>query len=257
MTALFIFDPYPGNSRPVILIHGLGSDFTSWQFQIKPLAEAGFRPIAIDVPGFGRSGYQFNRWNVRNAALTVIHELVDALEEPVILVGLSLGGTIAQTIYLFRPEKISKMVLASTFSKLRPSPGQNLPYLTRRMAQMARGNIQQQAKSVADRIFPEEEQRPLHDYLFEQIKQANPKIYRQSMLSLGLFNSTRWMKHCSIPVQVISGSEDSTVTLKNQIRMVKTIPLCEHIIICGGGHAVSVDHTEQFNQSLLEFLQRK
>jgi pimeloyl-ACP methyl ester carboxylesterase len=184
-----------------------------------------------------------------------LHELVDKLNGPLIVVGLSMGGTITQMLYRQRPEKIRKMVLVSTFSRLRPSAGENLPYLLRRLAQVSTGNLSKQAQTVADRLFPGEGQKFLHDYLLDQITTANPKVYRQCMVALGLFNSTLWMKKCTIPVLVISGDADTTVTLKNQRRLVNTIPNCEHIIISGGGHAVSVDHSDLFNSSLLSFIQ--
>lgn len=256
MGTLYTVDPYLNNPNPILLLHGLGSDASSWQFQMDPLGRAGFRPIAIDVPGFGQSVYSYRRWNIRKAALIITHNLVDQLEGPVILMGLSMGGTIAQAIYYYRPEKIAKIVLVSTFAKLRPSPGRNLPYLSRRLAQIAVGDIRQQAGTVSDRVFPAPEQQFLHDYLYEQIQKANPKVYRQCMLSLGVFNSTRWMKKCSIPVLVISGKDDTTVTLKNQNRLTQIIPQSQQIIIEGGGHAVSVDHVEQFNRGVLEFLQK-
>lgn len=221
---------------------------------MRELIQAGLRPIAIDVPGFGRSGFDGFPWTVRKASLIVVRELIDRLPSSTIIVGLSMGGTVAQTIYHYRAEKISKMVLVSTFARLRPTPGKNLPYLLRRLAQVSVGNIQKQAKTVADRLFPGEDQKFLHDYLYEQVAHANPKVYRQCMISLGVFNSRIWMKKCKVPVLVISGSVDSTVTLKNQVRLAKLIPNCEHIIITGGGHAVSVDHTSEFNHHLLKFI---
>jgi 3-oxoadipate enol-lactonase len=256
LTALYSIDPFPCNTKPILLLHGLGSDATSWQLQMEPLANAGFRPIAIDIPGFGKSSYPYRRWNIRKASLIIIHEMMEQFSSPIVLMGLSMGGTIAQTIYSYRPDSISKMILASTFAKLRLSPGQNLPYLTRRLAQMAVGDITKQAGTVSDRIFPSPEQKVLHDYLFDQVQRANPVIYRQSMISLGLFNSTHWMKKCKIPVLVISGREDSTVTLKNQTRLSRIIPESQHFVIDNGGHAVSVDHPELFNHAMLEFLQQ-
>jgi len=254
MSALYYLDPAPQNKNPILLIHGLGSDSSSWQFQIPELIKAGYRPIAVDVPGFGKSGFQNYPWTIRKASSIILRELVDKIPEPIILVGLSMGGTVAQTLYRQRPGKFKKLVLVSTFSRLRPSAGENLPYLLRRLAQVSTGNISKQAQTVADRLFPGEDQKFLHDYLLEQVATANPKVYRQCMVSLGLFNSRLWMRKCTIPVLVISGDADTTVTLKNQIRLAHGIPHCEHIIISGGGHAVSVDHAEEFNSFLLRFL---
>ncbi len=256
MPKLYVDDPAPQNKNIILLIHGLGSDSTSWEFQVPPLIEAGYRPISIDVPGFGKSSFAGYPWTVRKASRIVIRELVDQLPSPFVLVGLSMGGTLAQTIYHLRPDKVKKMVLVSTFSRLRPAPGKNLPYLLRRLAQVSVGNIQKQAKTVADRLFPGQDQKFLHDYLMQQIATANPKVYRQCMVSLGLFNGRAWMRKCHIPVLVISGAADTTVTLKNQTRLARGIPGCEHIIIHGGGHAVSVDHVAEFNHFLLDFVSK-
>ena len=247
-------DSYPTNSPIIVMLHGLGSDSTSWQFQIDALGQAGFRPIAVDIPGFGKSKYPYRRWNVKKAALIIIHNLIDRLDEPINIIGLSMGGTVAQEIYFYRPNRISKMILVSTFARLRPSAKENLPYLSRRVAQIAIGDIRKQAGTVSDRIFPSPQLKEMHDYLYFQIREANPRTYRQAMISLGLFNSTRWMKKCSLPLLVISGSLDSTVTLDNQIKLAKIIPGAKHVIIQDGGHAVSVDHFEQFNKEVIRFL---
>ena len=251
---VFYLDPCPQNKKVILLLHGLGSDSSSWQMQIPPLISEGYRPIAIDIPGFGHSRFSARHWSIRRAALMIINQIIDPLQEPVILMGLSLGGVVAQKIVQYRSEQIDKLILVSTFSRLHPKIKKNLPYLGRRMFQIFSGNIRAQAANVADHIFPKPEQKLWHDYLFSQIKSANPRIYRQTMLALSTFNSRRWMKSSIIPCLVVTGSQDTTVTVQDQIRLAKIIPGAKHIFIQNGGHAVNVDHFEQFNSELLNFL---
>ena len=251
---IFYLDPYSKNENVIALIHGLGSDSSSWQLQMDVLASQGFRPIAIDIPGFGNSRFSFRHWSIRRAALMISQQIIDPLEKPVIFIGLSLGGVIAQKILEYRPQKIKKIVLVSTFSRLHPKVKKNLPYLGRRVVQVFSGNIRKQAKTVADRIFPLPDQLIWHDYLLSQVKHANPKIYRQAMIGLSAFNSKRWIKNTGIPCLVVTGSDDSTVTIQDQNRLAKIIPGAKHITIVGGGHAVNVDHYQEFNQKLIQFL---
>jgi peroxiredoxin len=251
---LFLVDPFPKSKRAVILLHGLGSDHSSWVFQVNALSEQGFRPIAIDIPGFGQSKYSYPRWTIRKAALIIAKNLIDQLTEPVDVVGLSLGGTVAQQLVKIRPERIDKLVLASTFSKLRPSVKKNLPYLSKRFGQVVIGDIRKQAVTVADKIFPGQEQHEFHEYLVNQISNANPRIYRQAMIALSVFNSSRWMRKWGGPTLVITGSSDTTVTLENQLKLVSLLKNVKTEIITDGGHAISIDHTKQFNQILLSFL---
>lgn len=251
---LFLYDPAPKNNRPVILLHGLGSDHSSWGFQMKVLAEHGYRPIAIDIPGFGKSNYSHLRWTIQRTALIIAQNLIDQLLEPVDVIGLSLGGTVAQQLVKIRPKRIRKLVLVSTFSKLRPSVKKNLPYLSKRFGQVVIGDIRKQAVSVADKIFPGQNQRDFHDLLVRQISNANPRIYRQAMIALSVFNSSRWMRKWESPTLVIAGSSDTTVTLENQMKLMKLLKNGKAEIIMHGGHAIPIDHTEQFNQIILAFL---
>jgi pimeloyl-ACP methyl ester carboxylesterase len=65
MTKLHFLDPNPTGRPTVLLLHGLGADGSSWTLQLPPLIEAGFRPIAPDAPGFGKSPYDGKGWSVR------------------------------------------------------------------------------------------------------------------------------------------------------------------------------------------------
>ena len=253
---IFVIDPQPQNKKIIILLHGLGSDSSSWQLQFDALISQGFRPIAVDVPGFGKSDFTFHRWTIRRAALMIVRQVIEPLDEPVMLIGLSLGGVIAQKIVQICPQKVTRIILVSTFARLHPKLKKNLPYLSRRILQVFSGNIRKQAVTVADRIFPLKEQKIWHDYLLDQIKNANPVIYRQAMISLAAFNSRRWMKRCAIPCLVITGEKDSTVTAMDQKRLANLIPQSTHIVIAGGGHAVNVDHFEEFNSDVIRFLNK-
>jgi pimeloyl-ACP methyl ester carboxylesterase len=248
------FDPYPKNVKTVLLLHGLGSDHGSWVYQIDTLGEAGYRPIAVDIPGFGKSEFTLPHWTVRRAALIISNKLLDNIPGTVDLIGLSMGGTIAQQLIKIRPDRVGRVILVSTFARLRPTVRKNLPYLSKRVKQMVLGDIRKQAATVADRIFPDNSQIIFHDYLLEQIRTANPKIYRQAMLSLTTFNSTYWMRKWDQPTLVVAGSGDSTVTLKNQKRLAELPRNVIFKVIEGGGHALTIDHRDDFNKLMVNFL---
>jgi len=251
---VFYLDPCPENEKVIVLLHGLGSDSSSWQLQMNVLISEGYRPIAVDLPGFGRSPFPYRHWNIRKATLLIVQQVIDKFPQPVTVMGLSLGGVVAQKVIQFRPESVDKLVLASTFARLRPRLRKNLPYLGRRILQVFSGNIRKQAAMVADHIFPLKEQKVWHDYLYVQVKNANPRIYRQAMVALAAFSSSRWMRHCHIPCLVVTGTKDTTVTIYDQNRLAKLIPEARHIFIQGGGHGVNVDHADEFNRELVQFL---
>lgn len=91
--ALFAYDSGTSiKATPVILIHGLGDEADSWR-HIFPLIAQNRRVIALDLPGFGRSGIQ------RRATMKLHAKAVSTLLRdtgPAILVGSSMGGAIAE-----------------------------------------------------------------------------------------------------------------------------------------------------------------
>ena len=253
----YYLDPAPENKKIILLIHGLGSDSSSWQLQIPDLIKYGYRPIAIDVPGFGKSTYPYKRWTVASATKWVINNFVDQQPGKFDLMGLSMGGVIAQRLIKERPDKFGKIILVSTFSHLHPNIKSNFPYLSKRLIKIISHELNDQAQIVADRVFPFPEQSIWHDYLLEQLLKADPLIYRQAMFSLAVFNSRKWLPTMKNICLVISGDNDSTVTIENQERLVKLIPNCNWKIIHKGNHAVNVDHEIKFNQLMIDFLQKE
>ena len=101
-----------GDRPPVMLIHGVGADGTSWD-QIAPALASEFRVLRLDLRGHGRSGHI-------DGALTLddfVRDVVDVLDACAVpaahIVGFSLGGMIAQGIALQHADRVRRLVLLS------------------------------------------------------------------------------------------------------------------------------------------------
>src|SRR3990172_8580936 len=103
MSTLHYLDPNPAGRKAVLLLHGLGADAASWTLQLPVLTAAGFRPIAPDTPGFGQSPYDGGGWSIRRVAAGMAGLLKELKTGPAHVVGLSMGGTIAQQFALEYP----------------------------------------------------------------------------------------------------------------------------------------------------------
>jgi 3-oxoadipate enol-lactonase len=254
MTKLYYLDPNPSGNPAVLLLHGLGADSGSWTLQIPALTEAGFRPIAPDTPGFGRSPYNGKGWSIPGVAARLAELLEEIHTGPAHLVGLSMGGTIAQQFTLDTPQLVRKLVLVSTFAVLRPDNLGGWLYFLQRFFLVNTLGLPAQAKIVAQRIFPGQESNQLREMLVEIISQADPRAYRKAMASLGLFNSTKRLGEINAPTLVVTGDRDTTVTPARQKSLVTGISGAKQVIIPDAGHAVPVDQADQFNRVLLMYL---
>ncbi len=254
MTELNFLDPNPNGRPAVLLFHGLGADGSSWTLQIPALSQAGFRPLAPDVPGFGSSPYDGRGWSIRRVAARMVDLLGKLGTGPAHIVGLSLGGVIAQQFALDFPQLTKKLVLVSTFSALRPADLNGWVYFIRRVAAVLTLGLQAQAQVVARRLFPNPQDQPLRDMYLAVVARADPRAYRKAMLSLSLFDSRKRLGQIIAPTLIISGAQDTTVTPARQKLLEEGIPAARQVVIPQAGHAVSVDQPERFNQALLDFL---
>lgn len=254
MVKLHFLDPNPSDSTAVLLLHGLGANGSSWTLQFDPLIKSGFRPLAPDTPGFGDSPYDGKGWSIPRVAASMAEFLQEMNVVPSHVVGISMGGTIAQQLTLDFPQLVRKLVLVNTFSVLRPKRLSGWLYFFQRFVLVHSLGLPTQAKFVSRRIFPREDQQVLRDLLIDQISRTDPRAYRAAMRSLGLFNSSKRLSEIKIPTLVVTGERDTTVPLESQRLLAVRINGAQQSVIPGAGHAVSVDHPDQFNMILLDFL---
>ena len=105
-----------GSGPPVVLIHGLFVDHTSWDLVMPELAET-FRVVALDLPGFGASEKPPpSRFPYGiDAFAEAIADLYAGLElGPAAVVGHALGGAVALTLAARHPELVSRLALLDT-----------------------------------------------------------------------------------------------------------------------------------------------
>ncbi len=254
MTTIHFLDPNLGGHPVVLLLHGLGADANSWALQLPMLSDAGFRPIAVDIPGFGQSPYDGSGWSIHRVAAAMAGLLEELHVAPVHVVGLSLGGTIAQQFALDYPHLTCKLVLVSTFAFLRPGNMSGLLYFLQRFILVNTQGLPAQAKVVAQHIFPDGEHEELRTILVDSICRADPRAYRKAMTSLGLFNSLRRLNEIKAPTLVVTGADDTTVIPARQQLLVEGISAARQVVIPNAGHAVPVDQADVFNRELLKFL---
>ncbi len=103
----------PPGGDPVILVHPVGLDLTYWSAQIDALS-AHHDVIAFDLPGHGRTPGAPQDWTLDKAAELLAQVAQSTGSDRVRLVGLSVGGIIAQQLAITRPELVSALVLIDT-----------------------------------------------------------------------------------------------------------------------------------------------
>ncbi len=247
-------DPQPEGAPAVLLLHGLGATAESWALQMPALIQAGYRPLAVDVRGFGKTPFPDRRWSPAQVAQDMDALLAALGLESAHVVGISMGGVLAQQFALDFPQRVRRLVLVNTFARLKPGGLGGWLYFLYRFLLVQFISLEKQARLVSRRIFPHPEQEPLRQMLIEQIRQADPRAYRAAMRALGAFDVLDRLPGLSMPVLVVTGEQDTTVPPASQRQMAARIPHARQVVIPNAGHAVIADQAEAFNRELLAFL---
>ncbi|MBC7227119.1 MAG: alpha/beta hydrolase [Thermoflexales bacterium] len=243
----------PTGAPPVLLLHGLGSAGGDWVMQFGSLSRAGYWVLAPDLRGFGRSSAP-PEVTVQAMAedMALFLERMDAV--PAHVVGISMGGTVAQQLALDHPEMVRRLVLVNTFACLRPKSMSGWLYFLARTVLSSLVGPERQAEMVARRLFPRPDQQLLRENIIRRINQANPCAYRSAMRSLMRFDTTGRLGELRMPVLVVTGAEDTTVPPPVQSALARGIPGARHVVVEGSGHGIIADNPGEFNRILLEFL---
>jgi pimeloyl-ACP methyl ester carboxylesterase len=115
--ARIYFETHGHGDRAVLLLMGLGGDLHLWDPQVAPLAARG-RVILCDNRGMGRSDKPAGPYSIALVAADALAVLDAAEVTRADLVGLSMGGMVAQELALSQPDRVGKLALLATAARL-------------------------------------------------------------------------------------------------------------------------------------------
>jgi pimeloyl-ACP methyl ester carboxylesterase len=251
---LSFHDDNPQGTPAVLLLHGLGATGDSWKEHSAWLADAGWRVLAPDMRGFGESGYP-GHTSIPALAQDMAELVQQVGAAPVHVVGLSLGGTVAQQLALEHPDLVRSLVLVNTFARLHPEGPRAWVYFGLRLLLVHTLGLGAQARLVARHMFPRPDQEPQRRDLVAQVVRANPRAYRATMRALWHFNVEERLGEIRVPTLVVTGGQDSTVSPRNQRVLVDSIPGARLAAVASANHAVPEERPAEFRRILEEFLQ--
>jgi 3-oxoadipate enol-lactonase len=242
-----------GSGPAVVLLHGMGSCADDWVFQF-PALVGRYTALAIDLRGHGESSAPPGSYSIAAMADDVAG-LMGALDVDVAhVVGLSLGGLVAQALAVNHAPRVLSLVLVNTFARLRPQGLRGWLYLLSRALAMLTGGVEAQAEVVARGVFPHPEQDALRQMAADRLRANDPAAYRTTMRAALRFDGRRDLARIRVPALVVAGAEDATVHLAAKKALADGIPGARFEVVPNSGHATPVDRPDVFNDLLVDFL---
>src|SRR5438093_12499989 len=258
-----------GRGDPLLLIMGLAADSTAWLFQVPDFAER-YRTITFDNRGVGRSSKPPGPYTIHQMADDAAG-LLDALRVArAHVLGVSMGGMIAQELALRHPERVRGLVLACTY----PEPDVE----AERQREFGIGQFGGTVTASGEMRIDLSALDPL--MFFQHLL---PRVFNQSFLDRELprlmqlsagalhygfsmhailgqvaavmgHKATDRLHLIAAPTLVITGDADLLISPANPDLLARSIPGAKLVKVAGGSHGFNFETPEIFNRAVLDFL---
>jgi len=257
-----------GSGKTVVLIHGWPLSSSSWEKQITPLLEAGYRVITYDRRGFGHSSKPASGYNYDTLAEDLNKIMTKLNLRAAALVGFSMGGgEVARYLGKYGSERVSKAVFMSAIPPFLLKTSDNPEGVDGSVFDGMKKAIKADRPAFLTEFFS-------NFYNVDILKgtKISDEVVRLSWnigssaspkgtldcVSAWLVDFREELKRINIPVLIMHGDGDRILPLaatgKRTPEFVKGSRL---VVIKGAPHGMNWTHAEEINRELLAFLDEK
>lgn len=243
--------------KKIVLINGMGRDRNSWVMQKHALSER-FSVILYDHRGCGKSDSPKDGYDMPNLVEDLKSVMEAARFDKPVLMGVSMGGMVAQSFAVTYPDMFGALVLISTAAG-KPGLGNLTEQFERYVKDMPGCEPEERIKRGLALIFSPEfvkKNKEAIDALIPGLMEssASPEVYNELLPNLKDFSTYDRLSGIEAPVLVLSGDADAIVNPENTRELARVIPGAREIIYPGAGHGLVIERYEELNRDVIEFV---
>lgn len=258
-----------GSGHPLLLVMGLATDSVAWMFQV-PDFQRHYRTIVFDNRGVGRTSKPPGPYSIHQMADDAAG-LMDALGiARAHVVGVSMGGMIAQELALRHPGRVSALVLGCTYPEPDAAAENQRTFMVGQLggSVSADGQLQIDISSLNPMMFLQQMLPTVFTPSF--IQSELPKMMQifAGSLQYGFsmeailgqvaavmgHRATDRLHRIGVPTLVITGDADNLVAPSNSDVLAREIPGAKLVKVPGGSHGFNFEMPDVFNRAVLDFL---
>jgi 3-oxoadipate enol-lactonase len=240
-----------GAGSDVVLIHGLGSDLTIWDAEAAVFA-AHHRVTRPDVRGFGRSDTPPGPYSPAIFARDLDGLCAACGIDAAHVVGISMGGVIAQRLALDFPQRVRSLVLVSTSSEV----GEKATAVWQRLAdRIERDGFDAQTADASRAVAPAFARR--HPEVVADLGRrnaaCNPRGYAAAARAVSHYNWTAELRRVRAPVLILQGLDDQLTPPGGSVKLSRALPHARLLMVADAGHNLPLEQPAVFRNSVLAF----
>jgi 3-oxoadipate enol-lactonase len=245
-----------GEGEPLLCVMGLAADTLTWLPQLPAFSER-HRTVIFDNRDVGRSSMAGQPYEIRDMAQDAL-ALADALElESFHLLGVSMGGAIAQEIALASPERVRTLTLAVTFCRGGAYARKLSDVWGARMQQMSREQrVDELLLLTMSRDWFEDEGTVewLRGVMLQHPNPQPPEAFARQLDASSRHDARDRLGTLDMPIHVIGAERDILVPGWLSEEIADLIPGCKLTMLEAAPHGITLERAEEFNSAVLDFI---
>jgi 2-hydroxy-6-oxonona-2,4-dienedioate hydrolase len=236
----------------VILLHGLGANVSSWQFNIAALAQ-GYHVVAIDQIGFGKSDKPMLKYRVGTYVDFLDKFMSEVKIEKASLVGNSLGGWIAALTAIKYPNRVEKLVLVDAAGIKPTDIDMNLLY-------SLNYSTRDEARALVKLAFYNQTIVGTDPFIEEsmRVRVTAGDSYTITSLTESIKRNEDFVNgrlgEIKKPTLIFWGKQDGLLKITDGEQFHRGIAGSEFVVFDQCGHVPQVEKAVDFNKALIAFL---
>jgi pimeloyl-ACP methyl ester carboxylesterase len=245
-----------GQGEPLLMVMGLGTDHLGWMLQVPEFSKH-YRVITFDNRDVGQSPQADGPYEIADMARDAL-ALADHLElDDFHLLGMSMGGAIAQEMALQAQERLRTLTLVVTFGG-----GGDWATERARLWSEIRGLIDRDTHLDWLLLFGMSEDfyaSPERVAYSKQLMRANPhpqsaEAFQRQVQASGRHDVRDRLGEISVPTHVIGAEHDTLVPVWKSKELARLIPGAAYSEMANAPHALNMERAEEFNEMVLGWL---
>lgn len=245
-----------GEGEPLLAVMGLAADTLAWALQT-PVFATRHKTIIFDNRDVGRSSMAQGSYEIGDMAQDAL-ALADGLElDSFHLLGVSMGGAIAQEMALAAPERVRTLTLAVTWAAGSA--------WARKLSEVWGGRVQRMSReehidelmllNLSEAFYENAEVVAwLRGMMLENPNPQPTEAFARQLDACGRHAARERLSSISIPTHVIGGEQDILVPVWKQRELAALIPDAKLTVFDGSPHGLNLERAEEFNRAVLDFI---
>jgi len=245
-----------GTGEPLLCVMGLATDTLGWALQVPAFSQQ-HRTVIFDNRDVGRSSAATGPYEVTDMAQDAL-DLADAIGlESFHLVGVSMGGAIAQEMALVAPDRVRTLTLTVTFAR-GGAWGQALSKAwSARVREMPheRHLDELMLMNLSEELFEDPAKVEFaRSLMLQNPNPQDPEAFARQLDASSRHDTLDRLPSLSMPVHVIGGERDILVPIWKSREIAELIPGAKLTVVERAPHGLNAERSQEYNELVLGFI---